>query len=297
LTQPAFEEPVKPNIPLLETKERDFEINSEELKIGKTVGSGNFGVVYQGEWRGGIVAIKQLLIKQQVSPTESEKELVDFLAEAAIMKRLRPHTNVVQFLGITTKPHLCIVAEFLANGSLQSYLQNVPKLDVETIIKFVTGIAAGMYHLHFEGIVHRDLATRNVLLNQGLVPKISDFGLSRVFNSTEANIQNQTKSTVGPLRWMAPESLNNRMYSNKSDSWSFGMTLIEIITHDVPFAAVNAMDVARFVASGQKLILPPACPILTNLMNRCSEFVPEKRPDFNEVLTLLREASVQDWQI
>merc|ERR1712146_108664 len=88
----------------------------------------------------------------------------------------------------------------------------------------------GMSHLHTEGIIHRDLATRNILLSEGLTPKISDFGLSR-FGAPDDD--NQTKSDVGPLKWMAPEAIKARVYGKKTDVWSYGVTVWEIVARPV----------------------------------------------------------------
>jgi serine/threonine protein kinase len=85
---------------------------------------------------------------------------------------------------------------------------------------FVKGIAAGMLHLHNHNIIHRDLAARNILLSGTGDPKISDFGMSRILQKEE---EGKTKTNIGPIRWMAPESLANQTYSKKSDVWSFGI--------------------------------------------------------------------------
>jgi len=105
------------------------------------------------------------------------------------------------------------VTEYCTNGSLQTYLQsNI--LDVDSIVKMVRGIAAGMFHLATEGICHRDLAARNILLDGNLRPKVADFGLAR-FTVTESEAPSSTKTETGPLKWMAPECLEKRQYSEK----------------------------------------------------------------------------------
>ena len=103
----------------------------------------------------------------------------DFVEEATLFAKIRPHINIVQFLGVCKSP-LCAVAEYCSGGSLRSYI----KLESEQInenleLFWIVGIAAGMSHLAREGIVHRDLACRNVLLTATLDPKITDFGLSK----------------------------------------------------------------------------------------------------------------------
>jgi serine/threonine protein kinase len=87
-------------------------------------------------------------------------------------------------------------------------------------VNLVKGIARGMRHLHRHNIIHRDLAARNILLSSVGEPKISDFGMSRVLQQEN---EGQTVTNIGPIRWMAPESLANRVYSKKSDVWTFGI--------------------------------------------------------------------------
>ena len=184
-----------------------FEIPNDELQKEKEIGRGAFGVVYKGYWRDSEVAIKELQLSQ-TSGHQFDKELKEFQDEAAVMKGLRPHANVILLLGVTPPPNLCIVAEFCENGALYTYLHGDAHIDDAQKIKFAQGIASGMSHLHTEGIIHRDLATRNILLSEGLTPKISDFGLSR-FGAPDDD--NQTKSDVGPLKWMAPEAIKARV--------------------------------------------------------------------------------------
>lgn len=93
----------------------------------------------------------------------------------------------------------CIVLEFVARGSLYDLLQSDEQLSGQTMLMVLKGVCDGMAHLHDENVVHRDLAARNVLLDHNLVPKLGDFGMSRVLERSD---KNQTKSDTGPLKWM-----------------------------------------------------------------------------------------------
>jgi len=119
---------------------------------------------------------------------------------------LRPHSNVVQFFGVSEIPNLCIITEFLEEGSLDNLLKR-ENFDNRQFVGMATDIAAGMLHLHKEGIVHRDLATRNLLVKKiqrrvgvDYEVKVTDFGLSR------KSMTGTTKADM-PLKWSAPESL------------------------------------------------------------------------------------------
>ena len=134
---------------------------------------------------------------------------------------------------------------------MYQYLRHVTpdQLSGKRKAEIVKGIASGLLHLHMEGIVHRDLAARNVLLSGDYTPKVSDFGMSRITSSSEKT--GITSKDVGPvkydtfiitltqIRWMSPESVLNREYSTKSDVWSFGVTVFEVLTQTDPYQYDN----------------------------------------------------------
>jgi len=268
-----------------------FIIEYSELTFDQEIGRGNFGAVFKGTWRGGEVAIKLLLEKENLT----EKEYEEFRSEAFLMCNLRPHVNVVQFLGMTVAPNpQCIVSEFLNGGSLASLLKSSKEISTKMLFDIVFGIAAGMLHLHKEGIVHRDLAARNVLLTQRNQVKISDFGMSRKIKS---DIGGKTKTETGPLKWMAIECLYDKKYSPKSDSWSFGITLYEIITRGEPYPNMQHVEAALAVYNGYKLSPPEYCPpIIAEIMRSCLQSKPEDRPDFVAITNYLREVPMIYWE-
>jgi len=151
----------------------------------------------------------------------------------------------------------------------------------------IQGIAKGMLHLHRESIIHRDLAARNVLLTAHFEPKISDFGLSRV-NNEQGNI---TQSNVGPIKWMAPECINDRKYSIKSDVWSFGITVLEILTRDRPYKDKDAVSIVAMIMYGEYSPIseiPNDTPEqLVNVLKKCFEFNESDRPDFDWICEVL----------
>jgi Protein tyrosine and serine/threonine kinase len=129
-----------------------------ELRLDQEIGHGAFGTVYRGRWRSTPVAVKQI-----AAHAMTEKSVVEFLAEAKLMKELRPHANVVALLGVSQEP-LCLVTEFLAQGSLWDYLEEpTNSLSSQQLHMILLGIARGVLHLHLEGIIHRDLAARSLL--------------------------------------------------------------------------------------------------------------------------------------
>ncbi|KAL6060148.1 TK protein kinase [Balamuthia mandrillaris] len=125
------------------------------------------------------------------------------------------------------------VTEFMGKGDLASFLHSKEGKelaeDEATLIRWAKEIAAGMHHLHQEGIVHRDLAARNLLLTANLAIKVSDFGLAKKGLDDEAESSGSSKE-LGPLKWMAPECFTDRQYSEKTDVWSYGVCLWEMLS-------------------------------------------------------------------
>jgi len=252
-------------------------INYQDITIDREIGKGAFGVVYLGKWRSTKVAVKKLL-------EATTAGMADFESEASLMTKLRPHKNVVLFLGVCKDP-LCIVTEFVEKGALSTYLLSDAEIPDTLKIKWIKGIAAGMLHIHSESLVHRDLAARNVLLAGDYTPKISDFGMTRVYAAESADTSNTTKSDAGPLKWMAPESINQKKYSTKSDVWSYGVVLYEILHRSEPFPGLDPVQAAsRVVFQGLTPEVPDdTLPEIQEVMRGCFSVDPTQRPGFEEI--------------
>jgi serine/threonine protein kinase len=192
--------------------------------------------------------------------------------------------------GVTVAATRPLIVGNCSHGSLYAYLHSDAQIDAAQTMRFAKGIASGMSHLHTEGIIHRDLAARNILLSEGLTPKISDFGLSRLGgDSDEAN---QTKSDVGPLKWMALEAIKNRAYSRATDVWSYGVTVWEIVAREDPFAGQDPLQVAtQVIYNGLRLQPPPHTPpLLLDIMRGAWQENPQARPDFKTISKMFRDA-------
>eukprot|EP01114_Cavostelium_apophysatum_P020602 TRINITY_DN6952_c0_g1_i2.p1 TRINITY_DN6952_c0_g1~~TRINITY_DN6952_c0_g1_i2.p1 ORF type:complete len:962 (-),score=141.12 TRINITY_DN6952_c0_g1_i2:48-2933(-) len=270
------EKPLKEGIP-----KESWEIDYDELKIEKEIGRGAYGVVYKGVYRSTPVAVKQLFAEGLTPEAVS-----DFKRETQVMKGLKYHVNVLQMYGVCYDP-LVLVTEYVEMGSLWSLLRSKKEISKEHLEKIVVGIARGMLHLHYERIIHRDLAARNVLLNAAFDPKISDFGLSRRDN--EAYNGNKTKSDIGPIRWMSPESLKSRVYGMKTDVWAYGVTLIEIFTRNIPYPEYDTVQVASLIATKELAPVVPqdVPPHIAKVMAACFQNEPNLRPDFKEICEML----------
>jgi predicted Ser/Thr protein kinase len=196
---------------------RKTQISFTELVVEREIGEGSYGRVYLGTWNGAPVALK-------FCPKKAQNE--DFFSEVRILLQLPPHPNVIQMFGICElEQELVLVLEYCNGGSLDHLLfydQRRLSITNDQKMELVQGIARGVLHLHKHNIVHRDLAARNILLASSGIPKLSDFGTSRILEKSDYG---QTKTNIGPVCWMAPESIALKAYSKKSDVWSFGIVV------------------------------------------------------------------------
>ncbi len=172
----------------------------------------------------------------------------DFLTEAQIMKKLR-HQKLIQLYAVCTMEEpIYIITELMKNGSLLEYLQGKGRtLKLPQLIDMAAQIASGMAYLESQNYIHRDLAARNVLVGENNIVKIADFGLARLIKEDEY------EARVGarfPIKWTAPEAANYSKFSIKSDVWSFGILLTELVTYGrIPYPGMKPMNVARDTSS------------------------------------------------
>ena len=147
--------------------------------------------------------------------------------------------------------------------------------------------ASALEYLHSANVVHRDIAARNFLLSSPFKVYLSDFGMSRLITSTDAT--QKTANNVGPIRWMAPESIFRMEYSKKSDVYMFANFVYEVLYRRVPFADVpNLLDVGDAVQAGQRPSLSRDCPpALLPLFESCWATDPAERMDMGKVLEVV----------
>ncbi|XP_011016742.1 PREDICTED: G-type lectin S-receptor-like serine/threonine-protein kinase SD1-1 [Populus euphratica] len=201
---------------------------TNNFSIKNKLGQGGFGPVYKGTLEDGQeIAVKRLSIC-------SGQGLKEFKNEVILINKLQ-HRNLVKLLGCSIqREEKLLVYEYMPNKSLDSFLFDQTKsklLDWSKRFNIICGIARGLLYLHQDSrlrIIHRDLKSSNVLLDKDMNPKISDFGLARTFggDQTEGN----TNRVVGTYGYMAPEYATDGLFSVKSDVFSFGIMLLEIVT-------------------------------------------------------------------
>ncbi|KAK1326426.1 Serine/threonine-protein kinase CTR1 [Acorus calamus] len=291
-------------LPIMDAPSGDFDIdlqiiNNEDLEELKELGSGTFGTVYHGKWRGTDVAIKR--IKKSCfngRSSEQERLTTEFWREAEILSKLH-HPNVVAFYGVVQDgpgSTLATVTEFMVNGSLRHVLLRKDRyLDRKKRLIIAMDAAFGMEYLHSKNIVHFDLKCDNLLVNlkdpHRPICKVGDFGLSKIKRNTLVS-----GGVRGTLPWMAPELLNgsSNKVSEKVDVFSFGIVMWEILTGEEPYANMHYGAIIGGIVNNT---LRPPIPSLCDaewrrLMEQCWAPDPVTRPSFTEIARRLRVMSV-----
>ncbi|XP_062558666.1 fibroblast growth factor receptor homolog 1-like isoform X2 [Armigeres subalbatus] len=282
----------------------NWEFPRNKLILGKSLGEGAFGKVVMAEANGlvkgqasTVVAVKML------KEGHTDADVKDLVCEMEVMKMIGKHVNIINLLGCCCKDGpLYVIVEYAPHGNLKDFLRShrfcttnyedmvsgekeKKILTQKELISFAYQIARGMEHLASRRCIHRDLAARNVLVSDGYVMKIADFGLARDIHSQEY----YRKTTTGklPIRWMAPESLEEKFYDSQSDVWSFGVLLWEIMTlGGNPYSSIPTWDnLLEHLKKGKRLEQPPLCSIDIYLfMRECWHYRPEERPTFSEIV-------------
>uniref|UniRef100_A0A8C6WTX3 Tyrosine-protein kinase n=1 Tax=Neogobius melanostomus TaxID=47308 RepID=A0A8C6WTX3_9GOBI len=239
-----------------------WEIDPHELTFMKELGSGQFGQVRLGKWRAQHkVAIKAI--------REGAMYEEDFIEEAKVMMRLS-HSRLVQLYGVCSqqKP-IYIVTEFMELGCLLNVLRKRRgSMGLDLLLSVCLDVCEGMEYLEESSFIHRDLAARNCLVNDSMVVKVSDFGMTRYV------LDDQYTSSSGakfPVKWSPPEVFNFCKYSSKSDVWSYGVLMWEVFTEGrMPFEQNQNHEVVRMVTQGHRLYRPKlASENVYGIMNKC----------------------------
>ncbi|XP_074751488.1 protein-tyrosine kinase 2-beta isoform X2 [Athene noctua] len=264
-----------------------YGISREDVVLGRILGEGFFGEVYEGIYttpKGERVNVAVKTCKKDCSPENKDK----FLSEAVLMKKL-DHPHIVKLIGIAEEEPTWIIMELYPYGELGQYLeQNKHCLAVPTLILYALQISKALAYLEAINCVHRDIAVRNILVASPECVKLGDFGLSRYIEDEEYYKASVTRL---PIKWMSPESINFRRFTTASDVWMFAVCMWEILSHGKqPFFWLENKDVIGVLERGDRLPKPDLCPpILYTLMTRCWDYDPSERPKFKDLVCSLSD--------
>ncbi|PRW60140.1 Serine threonine- kinase CTR1 [Chlorella sorokiniana] len=292
----------------------EWEVQYEEIRFERPCGAGSYGAVYLAHWRETPVAVKILLASGAGSLETCRDE--DFLLpegvlrelqdEAAVMVRMR-HPNVVSFMGICLTPP-CIVTEWCAKGSLFDVLRSAARhpdraavLSMGLRLQMAVDAARGLLYLHrhVPAIVHRDVKSPNLLVDEHYRCKVADFNLSRLLAANQGGVASQGGPT-NPI-WMAPELMEGGQATAKSDTYAFGLVLFELLTWRLPWRDFDTPFQIMFaVLQGERPAIPPRHELpgpdtlafagldaYIALLKECWADDPAARPSFDQIVPRL----------
>ncbi|XP_026507734.1 tyrosine-protein kinase receptor Tie-1 [Terrapene carolina triunguis] len=267
----------------------------EDIKFEDMIGEGNFGQVIRAMIKKD--GLKMNAAIKMLKEFASENDHRDFAGELEVLCKLGHHPNIINLLGACeNKGYLYIAIEYAPYGNLLDFLRKSRVLETDPafakehgtastltsqqLLQFASDVAKGMQYLSEKQFIHRDLAARNILVGENLASKIADFGLSR---GEEVYV----KKTMGrlPVRWMAIESLNYSVYTTKSDVWSFGVLLWEIVSlGGTPYCGMTCAELYEKLPQGYRMEKPRNCDDeVYELMKQCWRDRPYERPPFAQI--------------
>ncbi|XP_072106831.1 tyrosine-protein kinase receptor [Mobula birostris] len=271
------------------------EVPRRNISLLRALGHGAFGEVYEGHvvGIGGESAPLQVAIKT-LPEICSEQDEMDFLMEALIISKFN-HQNIVQCIGVSLQalPRF-ILLELMSGGDMKTFLrENRPKaahtstMTMLDLLSMAKDIACGCKYLEDNHFIHRDIAARNCLLTctgPKRAAKIGDFGMAR--DIYRASYYRKGGRAMLPVKWMPPEAFLEGIFTSKTDTWSFGVLLWEILSLGyMPYPCKSNQEVLEFVTNGGRMDPPKNCPgPVYRIMTQCWQHSPEHRPDFSTIL-------------
>ncbi|GAB5362581.1 hypothetical protein AAMO2058_000809800 [Amorphochlora amoebiformis] len=284
---------------------RNHQISDSQLKLVKKIGEGAFGEVFLAELESSKVVVKYLKgYKYSGSESDSDKgktaSLDDFQAEMALCQLLGEHPNVCTFRGsVVEKNKRGIVTSFYENRSIEDYIKECHKtkptsaskqgtrLTTRQKLQIARDSCSGLWHIHQSGVLHRDFAARNCLLDSGLRSHVTDFGLSVLKHAAAVDHVQTDTTQLLPFKSMAPESIQYGIFNEKSDAWMAGTMIWELFTEKKPFADKGARDAGNYVVAGGTLPISKSGDIpegVGTLMKSCFKHSPRERVSVEEVV-------------
>jgi len=258
---------------------------SSKYKVKKLLGEGSFGKAFlcSRDSDDDLCVIKQIKVEDM---TKQEKE--DVINESTILSKL-DHPNIIKFFEFfeskTPQQTFNIVTEYADGGDLSEKIkeQNKTPFKESDILDYFTQICLALKHIHEKKIIHRDLKSGNVFLMKSGLVKLGDFGIAKTFKNT----MDKAKTMVGTPYYLSPEIIQGKLYDNKSDIWSLGVLLYEMMTFKMPFEANTLPMLSMKIMRGN--YTPPSSMYtkdLREIVSKCLMVEPSRRPSIREILKM-----------
>lgn len=227
-------------------------ISYPELELQTEIGKGNFGIVYKATWRQSeIVAVKK------IHAEFTENGAKEFSNESKIIGSFASQ-RLVRLIGVCSPPDpYCLIMEYMEKGTLEKVLHSNEYLSWPCRLQIILDVIQGLSYLHQENIIHRDLRSKNILLDSHNHSKLTNFGLAKVKQQTSTKIT----SIVGATAWLAPEVFGLKpKYTYASDVYALGMVMWEVLTRKTPYATKTPTEIRTLVKSGKREECPTNTP-------------------------------------
>ncbi|KAH9519038.1 Tyrosine kinase receptor Cad96Ca [Bulinus truncatus] len=307
-----LDESTQPNTEYLPTEysrlKMSWEIPRKDVRLLEQIGQGVFVQVWKGRMRRspGSTDVMRVIIKK-LQGEASDRERHFFTAELEVLKMLPAHANVIRLVGSYTANEPWLMMMELANeGTLQQFLQRhgpghqqvligrgekasvtmtkKQTLTSQKLLALAAQVASGLDHLEKFKLIYYRLRSCKILVAKGGICKLSGFGFPN-----EVAERNLYESNSVPVRWTAPESLLNNVYNVKTDTWSYGIVVWEILHFGTtPYPTMGPHEVMESVQNGFRMPKPQHCSSeLYELLLRCWHTIPEERPSYQEILEVL----------
>ncbi|KAM5254292.1 receptor tyrosine-protein kinase erbB-3 isoform 1-T1 [Hipposideros larvatus] len=254
-----------------------------ELRKLKVLGSGVFGTVHKGVWIPEGESIK-IPVCIKVIEDKSGRQSFQAVTDHMLAIGSLDHAHIVRLLGLCPGSSLQLVTQYLPLGSLLDHVrQHRGALGPQLLLNWGVQIAKGMYYLEEHGMVHRNLAARNVLLKSPSQVQVADFGVADLLPPDDKQLLHSEAKT--PIKWMALESIHFGKYTHQSDVWSYGVTVWELMTFGAePYAGLRLAEVPDLLEKGERLAQPQICTIdVYMVMVKCWMIDENIRPTFKEL--------------
>ena len=256
--------------------------NIHGYEIKQQIGTGSYGVVYKVQKNNKVYVLKQI----PINPNSTISQIDSVKNEAKILSSLKSKYVVEYYDSFEENNCLNIIMEYCEGGDLGTYISNYQKMNINTslnedfIWKVFIQICFGLYDIHKQNILHRDLKSLNIFLTKEFQVKIGDLGVARVLQNTQ-----YASTFIGTPLYLSPEICEEKPYNEKSDVWALGCILYEMASFKHPFNAKNQAALFLKILNGKYEPLSTKIPIdIKKMIERLLEKNYFKRPSMKEIL-------------
>ena len=233
------------------------EVFDGRYKINRTIGVGGMAIVYEAT---DLMTNKRVALKMlKDSISDNTQALRRFINESKAVAMLN-HPNIVKILDVSVKTdHKFIVMEYISGITLREYMNRKGALDWREATEFISQILLALDHAHMKGVIHRDIKPQNIMVMEGGIIKVADFGIAKIPNAETVTMVDHA---IGTIYYISPEQAKGKKIDERSDIYSLGVMFYEMVTGRLPFLAENSYGIMLKHISDTPIppTRPPSCP-------------------------------------